>query len=255
MRILVTFAVDAEFAPWRKRRKFLLVRATPLGSSDATDIWETSIGETAVSVYLTGIRGRVPLEAMLYREAVYKTKSDLAISSGLAGALREGLNPGDLIAPQKARTLKNDVNVDSEPSFRERAIQQGALPIDNLITVDRIVSTVQEKARLGFLGEAVDMESANIMAQFVEAGLPVLTIRSISDGADEDLPIDFDRCLTPQGEIKPINLMNQIVRRPGNLPNLVRFGRQSHQAAQKLTSFLDSFIATLSAVEEKVVAV
>ena len=70
-----------------------------------------------------------------------------------------------------------------------------------------------------------------------------------------DLPIDFDRCLTPQGAIKPMSLINAIVRRPSKLPNLVRFGRQSNQAAQRLASFLDDFIAALPVAQEKVAAV
>jgi adenosylhomocysteine nucleosidase len=255
MRILVTFAVEAEFAPWRKLRKFQHLRLGTRSSSEYSHVWETVIGDTSVSVYLTGIGRALPSEAVQLREAFFTSKLDLAISSGLAGALKEELRPGELITPLKARTLRNDANADSDPGFRERAIQQGALPIETLITVNRIVSTAEEKARLSFFGEAVDMESAIIMAQFAAATVPVLTIRAVSDAADEDLPIDFDRCLTPQGAIKPMNLLNAIVRRPGKLPNLVRFGRQSSQAAQRLAGFLDDFIASLPVAREKVAAV
>jgi nucleoside phosphorylase len=255
MRIVVTFAVEAEFAPWRKLREFQPLRFRPRGASENTDVWETIIGDVCVSVYLTGIGRGLPSEAVEMREAFFTSKLDLAISSGLAGALKEGLKPGDLIVPHKVRTLRNDANADSDSVFRGRAIQQGALPIETLITASRIVPTAEEKARLSFFGEAVDMESALVMAHFVAAAVPVLTIRAISDSADEDLPIDFDRCLTPQGAIKPLSLVNAIVRRPSKLPNLVRFGRQSNQAAQRLAGFLDEFIAALPVAQEKVATV
>jgi adenosylhomocysteine nucleosidase len=255
MRILVTFAVEAEFAPWRNLRKFQPLRVRPHGATENTDIWETLIGETVVSVYLTGIGHGIRRGAVEMRESFFTSKLDVAISSGLAGALKESLRPGDLIVPLKVRTLRNDLNADSDSLFRERAIQQGALPIETLITVDRIVTTAKEKARLAFFGEAVDMESARIMSHFVAAGAPVITVRAVSDSADEDLPIDFDRCLTPQGGIKPMSLVNAIVRRPSKLPNLVRFGRQSNQAAQRLAGFLDDFIAALSVAQEKVATV
>lgn len=255
MRILVTFAVEAEFAPWRKLRKFDQMRLGTRGASECTYVWETLIGGTAVSVYLTGIGRGLPRDAVEMREAFFTSKLDLVISSGLAGALKAGLKPGALVAPQKARTLRNDANADSDSVFRLRAIQQGALPIETLITVDHIVSAAREKARLAFFGEAVDMESAYIMAHFVAATVPVLTIRAVSDAADEDLPIDFDRCLTPQGAIRPMSLVNALVRRPGKLPDLVRFGRQSNQAAQRLASFLDEYIAVLPVAQEKVVTV
>jgi len=252
MRILVTFAVEAEFAPWRKLREFRKMRLGTGGASEYKNVWETLIGDNCVSVYLSGIGRGLPREAVQLQGTSFTSKLDLAISSGLAGALKEGLKPGDLIVPVKTRTLRNDANADSDPVFRERAIQQGALPIETLITMDRIVPTALEKARLAFFGEAVDMESAIIMSQCSAGAVPALTIRAVSDAADEDLPIDFDRCLTPQGAIRPMRLVNAIVRRPSKLPNLVRFGRQSNQAAQSLASFLDDFIAALPVAQEKV---
>ena len=255
MRVLVTFAVEAEFAPWRKLRRFRPIRVCPRGISEKTEIWETLIGGTSVNVYLTGIGRGLQSEAVEMREAFFSSKLDLAISSGLAGALKETLKPGDLIAPQKVRTLRNDANADSDSSLRDRAVRQGALEIETLISVNRIVSSVEEKRRLAFFGEAVDMESATVMSYFVSAAIPVLTIRAISDAADENLPLDFDRCLTPQGAIRPMSLVNAIVRRPGRLPDLVRFGRQSHQAAQRLGSFLDEFVAAMPVANEKAAVV
>ncbi|HXN96671.1 MAG TPA: hypothetical protein VN879_19350 [Candidatus Acidoferrales bacterium] len=249
MRILVTFAVEAEFAPWRKLREFKK-RTLENGSS-----FKTTFGDNDLEVLLTGIGHAACGVTLAKRTFLQEGKPDLVISSGLAGALKEGLRPGDLIVPLKARTLRNDANADSDLVFRERAIQQGALPIETLITVDRIVPTAEEKARLAFFGEAVDMESAIIMSHFAAAAVPGVTIRAVSDAADEDLPIDFDRCLTPQGAIKPMSLINAIVRRPSKLPNLVRFGRQSNQAAQRLASFLDDFIAALPVAHEKVATV
>jgi hypothetical protein len=134
----------------------------------------------------------------------------------------------------------------------ERAVQAGAIAIETLITAERLVSTAVEKERLSFFGEVVDMESAFVMSEFLRTSTPCVTIRAISDSANEDLPVDFDRCLTPQGEIKAMKLVNEIVRRPGSLPNLVRFGRQSSGAANSLASFLDRFVAALPAVLEGV---
>ena len=254
MRILVTFAVEAEFRPWRKLRRFskakaALTRWGPVGNA----ILETTIGATKVSVLLTGI-GKEQCEATLNlnEESVFSDgMPNLVISSGLAGALKDFLSPLDLFVPKKVRTLRNDANIDSDPEPFEQAVSLGAKPVENLITMERLVSTGEEKTRIAFHGEAVDMESAFVMSHYAAAGIPVVTIRAISDGANEDLPIDFDRCLTPQGAIKPMRLVNQIARRPGNLPNLVRFGRQSNQAAKRLAEFLDEFVEALSGTREK----
>jgi adenosylhomocysteine nucleosidase len=173
------------------------------------------------------------------------------ISSGFAGALKPELQAGIVIAPEKTRTLKNHANVDSDAPAREAAIRQGACPIQNLITMDRLVKTAEEKSRLAFFGEAVDMESAIVMSRFAREGVPALALRAISDVAGEDLPLDFDRCLTPQGAIKPLNLVNQIVRRPGNLPEIVRFGKQSLEAGQKMALFLEKFLTSIPTLVER----
>jgi adenosylhomocysteine nucleosidase len=258
MRVLVTFAVEAEFAPWRRLRTFRKAKATSTRYGPvASPILETTIGTTRVSVLLTGI-GREQCETTLnFNEGgVFSDEMPrLVISSGLAGALKESLSPADLFVPKKVRTLRDDANADSDPEQYERAVSLGAKPVENLITMERLVPTAEEKARIAFHGEAVDMESAFVMSHFAAAGVPVVTIRAISDGANEDLPIDFDRCLTPQGAIRPMRLMNQIVRRPGNLPNLVRFGRQSNLAAKRLVEFLDQFVEALNVVQERVVTV
>jgi len=253
MNVLVTFAVDAEFAPWRKLRDFK--KRVVKNDSGPRVSFVATIGDKQIEVVLTGIGGNACKQTLARRDLPRGPKPDLVVSSGLAGALSQQLKPGDLIAPRKARTLKNDANADANEEPWSHSIKQGALPIDTLITVDRVVQTASEKTRLGFFGEAVDMESAIIMSHCAEAVVPVVTIRAISDAADEDLPIDFDRCLTPQGAVKPLTLVNAIVRSPGNLPHLVRFGRQSNMAARKLAEFLDNYVASVPTPEERVAVV
>lgn len=216
-------------------------------------MYRTSFGNNAVDILLTGIGIPSCADSLAAYEVTKADKPDCVISAGLAGALKDSMKPGDLFAPERVRMLKGDEGAIADLALREGAVQQGAKPTDTLITMPRLVSTAEEKSRLSFFGEAVDMESAAIVAHFAKNEVPSVTIRAISDAADEDLPIDFDRCLTPQGAIKPLSLVNEIVRRPGNLSNLVRFGRQSSQAAQKLILFLDQFVVSLPALREKAV--
>ncbi len=246
MRILVTFAVEAEFAPWRRLREFAKSHELASSYAGATAAYAAKAAHDRIEILLTGI-GRESCERIFANHQIAPgDRPDIVISSGLAGALRQNFKPGDLVVARTTRTLNNESNVDSDLSYLRLAKNSGAIPIDTLITTDRIVSTAAEKSRLAYSGEVVEMESAVILSHFARLGVPVLALRGISDSANEDLPLDFDRCLTPQGDIKPMNLINQIVRRPGNLRNLVRFGRQSSQAAQNLAQFMNRFVETLS---------
>src|SRR3979411_755851 len=106
MKVLVTFAVDAEFAPWRKLRKF---RKSNADSSGRLRCAATVEGFN-VEVQLTGI-GRKACETVVSElDFSGKSRPDLVISSGLAGALREDFNPGDTIVPLRIRTLNNDAD-------------------------------------------------------------------------------------------------------------------------------------------------
>jgi nucleoside phosphorylase len=250
MRILVTFAVEAEFAPWRKLRKFRKLSAPGKSAREFVSTIENDAGHEIV-VLLTGIGETTSLETLNSSTFSDAAKPDVLISSGFAGGLRAELLPGTIVAPAKKRTLKNHANVDSDAALRDEAIRLGAVPIENLITLDRLAKTVEDKAHLAFFGEAVDMESAVVMSHFATASVPALALRVVSDAADEDLPLDFDRCLTPQGAIKPMNLVNQIVKQPNNLPNIVRFGRQSHQAGRTLAAFLERFVLAVPVLLER----
>lgn len=249
MRILVTFAVEAEFAPWRKHRSF-----RKASSAEPKFFW-SKFDNHELNVLLTGIGRTACQEVLQDWMNVGHEKPDALISSGFAGALKETVAPGDIVVPSRIQALRDDANINAELCLREEAARMGAIPIQTMVTVDRLVRTAEEKSQLAFYGEAVDMESGIVVSHFAKIGALVMALRVISDGAGEDLPLDFDRCLTRQGAIRPMRMVNQIVRRPDNLPNLLRFGRQSYRAGQTLAQFLETFVPRLPAVIGKAAVV
>src|SRR5690349_22152895 len=99
MRILVTFAVEAEFAPWRARRKFDRQNAPGL------KLWKSVIGGSEVFVALTGI-GDNTANAMdlMMRVANRNQYFDVCVSSGLGGGLRSDFDLSDIVV---AKFLKS----------------------------------------------------------------------------------------------------------------------------------------------------
>ena len=249
MRVLVTFAVEAEFAPWRKLRAFKKGVLGRGGGLPGFPGFKEERNEHSVEVLLTGMGRKTCQETLAQYDFSRMGRPDVVISSGLAGALRPGFVPGDTVAPKRVHTLNNDADGLPDAGLFEQLVQQGARPIETMITSKELVKTAEEKARVGFFGEAVDMESAYVMMMSSQAGIPSVTVRTISDGAEEDLPIDFDRCLTPRGAVRPLQLLNSLVERRTGLPRLIRFGRQSHQAAYSLCRFLDEFLTSVTHVE------
>jgi adenosylhomocysteine nucleosidase len=238
MKILVTFAVDAEFAPWRKLRHFA---QTNLGEIEA---YSSPIQDGELLVLLTGVGGR-----RAWAEATKVIwdggNVDVCISSGLAGALRQKHRPGDVLAPGKVHATNRKKVIPADADLLEMATACGAKVADAFYSVDRVLVLSSEKSELSARADAVEMESGDIMLEAVAFGARVIAIRAISDAVEEDLPVDFNRVTTEAGQVSIPKIVAQAAAHPGSIPALIRFGRQSRNAAERLAIVLDAFIEKL----------
>jgi nucleoside phosphorylase len=248
MRILVTFAVDEEFAPWRKLRSFCFI------DYDGLQLWRTNVGESEITVMVTGMGTEAAAQAMglMMRMADDNRYFDVCISSGLAGALRAELLPGAIIAPrvllaesQHADLASDCLNVDKE--LRERALEAGAISVDCLFTAAKILAKTHQKQACSSKAQLVDMESFEIVKEANAWGARAVVVRAVGDTVNEDLPINFNRTLSKKNQISLAKLLLELSKNPLALPALVRFGRQSRRAAQALTKFLDKYVQGLAA--------
>ncbi|RME93429.1 MAG: hypothetical protein D6766_08275, partial [Verrucomicrobia bacterium] len=88
--------------------------------------------------------------------------------------------------------------------------------------------------------DAVDMETAAIRSVCESRGVPCLTVRVISDGADEDLPLDFNRLMSPDGRLRWGRLAWALAARPIRVLELLRFHRRVKEAAERLAAVFDA---------------
>jgi nucleoside phosphorylase len=249
MRILLTFAVGAEFAPWRDHHNFTRIKV-----GDQI-LQRTSFGEAEVSVLLTGIgprHVRSSLTVIYKAHAAEHRRFDACISVGLAGALSKDCKAGEVLAARSVRTetVRHDLRSDpirSDPGLLALASQCGVRLVDSFCTLDRLVVLAKEKAELAATADAVEMESFEVMKESSAWGARCIAIRAVSDLADEDLPIDFGKTITPEGQVSPMRVLQEVMRHPGRIPALVRFARRSRRAAEALADMLDRFVGALGA--------
>jgi adenosylhomocysteine nucleosidase len=237
MKVLVTFAVEAEFAPWRKLRQF--------SQSNVGDIraYSAQMTDCELIVLLTGVGGR-----RAWAEAtkvIWDGNVDVCISSGLAGALREKHRPGDVLAAKEIHATNWEKVIPSDSALLKIATACGAKLVDAFHSVDRVLVHSSEKFELGAKADAVEMESGDIMLEAIAFGARVIAIRAISDAVEEDLPVDFNRVMSESGEVSLTKILSQAAAHPGSIPALIRFGWQSRNAAEKLAIVLDACIQRL----------
>jgi adenosylhomocysteine nucleosidase len=249
MKVLVTFAVEAEFAAWRKLRAFNLIDYQGL------KLRKTVIGESEITVLITGVGSEAAVQAMdlMMRMADKDQHFDVCVSSGLAGALCDTLSVGDIIAPKELIVeLKHAghgaerLEVDAE--LRQLALGRGAKNANCLFTTDEILVKASQKKSCSSRAQSVDMESFEIVKAASAWGASSVVIRAISDAATEDLPINFNLTLSEQKEVSISKVLMELAKNPLALPSLIRFGKQSKRAGVLLAAFLEDYLKELASV-------
>jgi len=247
LKILVTFALENEFAPWRSMHNF----------HDATwgnaNVSITEISGADIAVLLTGAGPRAAREAI--SRIVWSESGNLeyCISAGLAGALRSEYSIAQVLAGEEvvSEGARDDDGansvVASSASLISFAAECGATVVGKFYSAERAISRADEKKHLGNAYEAVEMESFEILSAASASGVPAAAIRSISDLAGEDLPLDMNEVFSDEGQVSIPRVIGQVARHPQSLPGLIRLGQQSKLAAESLAKFLDRYIAKLVA--------
>lgn len=198
------------------------------------------------------------LEAALEARAA---EARIILSCGIAGALDPGLKAGDVVidlndkplpfrssgavpSPGRDQGRQNRVGGGGDPAsdaFGEglRKALSDALPdarCGAIIGQDHIAASPAEKAALyaqtGAL--AVDMETHIAARVAARHGLPFAAIRAISDTAHETLPPAALVGMNPDGSMALGKVLASLARRPGQLPALIRTGRNAEAAFRAL---------------------
>lgn len=179
-----------------------------------------------VRVLLTGM-GAHNAERSI-RGALTPVLPPRVFTCGFAGALNPDLNVGDVVFSTRV-----------VPTMAQHLQRAGARQVLFTCT-EFVMTTAVEKRGLREQTNAdvVEMESATIERVCREAGVECVTLRAISDRAQEDLPFDFNTLMTSDQKLSPVKLALTILRRPQKIPALLQLGKNSSTAAQQLAKVL-----------------
>ena len=239
MKVLVTFALENEFAPWRKMAGFRC--ASELGSHR----WhEAQIGAAEVRAVVTGMGRFAAQQAM---NSAFDEIPDFCIASGLAGALKTDYQPGQVLAARCVIEAESGRSLPGDSELLQLAADNGAKLVERFLVTERVIATAAEKQQLAVCGDAVEMEGAYILAAAAQRGVRAVAIRSVSDAVDRDLPLDFDGIFDHDGRVKISSLFRQVAAKPGRIGGLIRLAEDSARAAGSLANFLTTFVRALPA--------
>lgn len=145
------------------------------------------------------------------------------ISTGFCGALNATLQIGDIVISG------------ADPKQSHLPYVKGEIWSENRVITD---SGAKRRIREKTGADIVEMEYSAVLAKAHEWNVPCRAVRVVSDTATEDLPLDFNRYRDQDGRFQTARIAAAGLARPFTvLPALVRLGRNSREAAEKLGAF------------------
>jgi nucleoside phosphorylase len=237
MKILVTFAVEAEFAPWRRLRDLREIKVS------GVSMYQAQVGRAQVDFAVTGMGME---NARRISEAVLEQPYEFCITAGFAGALDEKHSVGDILVAEAVQELGKPKTLQCSRNLAYAARDDGAQLVKLFLTSSHVVSTSEEKNQLAPFADAVEMESFAIVASAQRHKKAVVAIRAISDSVRHDVPASVSTMVDDKGQVKIAGVVRYVARHPLQLPALIRLGRDSRTAAEALAHFLEAFIKKVS---------
>lgn len=231
--IAVTFALPAESSDFLRR----------LGDRTGAErngvrVVRGKMHDRMIEVLHTGVGEKV-CQRRLGRFLVDQ-QFDLMISAGFAGALNDKLQVGDLLLAKNFSTIE----LSEVASFFSR------LPIHkaDLLTVRALIDSNNERNKIAQTSgaAAVDMETEFIAGACADHGIPLLSLRVISDTPNEPFPaptkVLFD---IEQQRTRLLKLATFFLAHPNRVPRMVQFAKRIAHARKILASALVALIDKL----------
>jgi adenosylhomocysteine nucleosidase len=155
----------------------------------------------------------------------------LVVSAGVCGALSPDLAEGDLIVPEAVVAATRRVSTTALPELRRAG---------TLVTVDEIVATPEQKARLwvetGAL--ACDMESAAILEWAAKRRLRGAVVRGVSDRASRGVAADLASVVEPDGRVRTTRAVRVVLSRPRAIPEAMLLMSGTNAALKSVAAAL-----------------
>jgi adenosylhomocysteine nucleosidase len=164
----------------------------------------------------------------------------LLVSFGIAGAVNPDLNIGDVVVAGMSCFLDKGILGNFRPlsvlsddawNVMVQSLQpDGAQLVHGTAITTRGSQVVPQQ--LGEMSNPVlEMETAGIAQAAAEAGIPLLSIRSISDGPQSPIPFDLEAMLDDQDNFRFGRLLLMILSRPQIIFQALQMVENSRKAA------------------------
>ncbi|MFI5353836.1 MAG: hypothetical protein ACHQZS_12855 [Candidatus Binatales bacterium] len=243
-RLLIFYAFARELAHFRRR-----LEARSALTSEGLRGLRGRLGGADLTLIATGI-GTARARQTARRALEVFPGTNLIISAGVAGALSEGLRPGDLVLAdrlmlggQESSCVAHILPLEPEQvRAAEHALRAAGLRFTTgaMLTASRVLvdGAAKRVAKEQSGAIAVDMESAVLGLETAAHGIPFVCVRAVLDAVDDEVPAA--ELGGADGRVRPLAATTFLIRHPATLLKLPRLMRNLSRATASLAEALDA---------------
>ncbi len=181
--------------------------------------------------------GGIPARARELADQLLADGAEGLVSFGIAGGLAPGLSTGRLVVGS-AVALGAEL-IPADPDWCRRLAQALPQAMSGVVAgAGEVAATPQAKQslhrRAGAL--AVDLESGPVAEACRQAGKRFAVLRAVADPPGRAIPALAMAGLGPDGRTRPWAVAAGLLRRPQELPALIRLGSETNVALRALSA-------------------
>jgi nucleoside phosphorylase len=216
--IAVTFALPAESVEFLRRlgNKFRADR-------NRLSIVRGTIDHHSIEVIHTGVGEDICTERI--GRFLENQQFDFLISAGFAGSLNHELQVNDLLVAKNFMTL--------DLKHAQSSLSNVSIRAANMLTVPALIDSGEERERIARESgaSAIDMETEFIARACADHGIPLLSLRVITDTPTQPFPAPPSVLFDIQQQRTRIAMLAKFFfAHPRRLPGLVQFARRIARA-------------------------
>jgi nucleoside phosphorylase len=231
--IAITFALPAESSEFLRR----------LGNKSRADrnglsIAHGTIDHHSIEVLHTGVGEKICRQRI--GKFLENRQFDFLISAGFAGSLNHELQVDDLLI------AKNFSTVDLKDP--QSSVSNVSIHTADLLTVPALIDSGEERERIARESgaSAVDMETEFIAHVCTDHGIPLLSLRVITDTPTQPFPAPPSVLFDIQQQRTHVAVLARFfLAHPGRMPGLVQFARRIARARKTLSNALVRIVRDL----------
>ena len=176
----------------------------------------------------------------------------LILNFGFAGGVLPGIEVGELVLAERVFSHQQGrLTQAPQPDLRLSALLFDAcagapftLKRGTFITASSIMNKEQLACSLGagLNLPVLEMETAAVLSEAEQAGIPVVAVRGVSDAAHEELGFTIEEFCDPQLRINLARILKCIAGKPWIIPQLLKLSGNARLAGKNLALCVETAI-------------